>query len=129
MKARIAALASKLHPGRGLPRGDGPLVALSGTPGGRAAVQHDHTDAPSVIKQTDRYSVPVAQIRIAPVVQADVGDGRQDPALADRAGDSDAVTPVEHVVPAAAPVQVHRIHSAAGPDLGGYALKPGPGRF
>jgi hypothetical protein len=39
------------------------------------------------------------------------------------------VTPVEHVVPAATPVQVHRIHSAAGPDLGGYALKPSSGRF
>jgi hypothetical protein len=52
-----------------------------------------------------------------------VSDVRQDPALAERAGDSDAVAPVEHVVLAAASVQVHRIHSAAGQDVGGYPLK------
>jgi hypothetical protein len=57
------------------------------------------------------------------VGQADVGDVRQDPALAARAGDSDPMAPVEHVVLAAASVQVHRVHSAAGQDIGGYPLK------
>ena len=67
--------------------------------------------------------------RVAQAVQADIGDVRRDPALAERAGDSDAVMPIEDVVPAAAPVQVHRIHSAAGPDVGGYPLKPRSGHF
>ena len=60
---------------------------------------------------------------------ADIGDVRRDPALAERAGDSDAVMPVKHVVPAATPVQVHRVHSAAGPDVDGYPLKPRSGQF
>ena len=71
----------------------------------------------------------IADTRHIWLVQADIGDVRQDPALAERPGDSDAVAPVEHVVLAAAPVQVHRVHSAAGPDVGGYPLKPRPGHF
>ena len=58
--------------------------------------------------------------------EADVGDVSQDPALAKRAGDSDAVVPVEHVILATASVQVHRIHSATGPDAGGNPLKARP---
>jgi len=57
------------------------------------------------------------------LVQANLGDVCQDPALAERAGDRDAVMPVEDVILAVASVEVHRVHSAAGPDIGGYPLK------
>jgi hypothetical protein len=57
---------------------------------------------------------------------ADLGDGRPDRALAERAGDRDAVVPVEHVVVAAAPVQLDRVHATAAADVGGYPLKTFP---
>ena len=41
----------------------------------------------------------------------------------ERAGDSDAVVPVEHVILAGAAVEVYRVHSAAGPDADIYPLK------
>src|SRR5262245_4175108 len=57
------------------------------------------------------------------VVEAYVGDVSHDPAVAKGAGHRDAVAPVKHVILAAASVQVHRVHSAAGPDAGGNPLK------
>jgi hypothetical protein len=46
--------------------------------------------------------------------------------VAQRTGHGDAVVPVEHVVGAAALVQLDRVHPAAGSDLGGDSLKPRP---
>jgi len=57
------------------------------------------------------------------LVHADLGDGRPDPSLAERAGDGDAMVPVEHVVPAAAVVEVDWVHAATTSDVGGYPLK------
>jgi len=60
------------------------------------------------------------------VGQPDLGDKRPDRALAERPGHGDAVVPVEHVVGAAAPVELDRVHPAAGSDLGGDSLEPCP---
>ena len=59
-------------------------------------------------------------------VQPDLGDQCPDRALAEGTGHGDAVVPVEHVVSAAALVQLNRVHPAAGSDLGGHSLKPRP---
>jgi hypothetical protein len=49
----------------------------------------------------------------------DTGDVRQDPTLPKRAGDSDAVMPIQHVVLVAALVKVDRVHAATAIDVGG----------
>jgi hypothetical protein len=49
---------------------------------------------------------------------------RPDRALAKGTGHGDSVVPVEHVVGAAASVELDGVHPAAGPDLGGDSLKP-----
>src|SRR6516165_11296220 len=60
------------------------------------------------------------------VVQPNLGDKRPNRALAKRTSHGDAVVPVEHVVGAAASVELDGVHPAAGPDLGGDSLKPRP---
>jgi len=57
------------------------------------------------------------------LVHADLGDGRPDPALAERAGDGDAMVPVERVVPVAAVVEIDWVHAATTSEVGGYPLK------
>ena len=57
------------------------------------------------------------------LVHVDLGDGRPDRAFAERAGDGDAMVPVEHVVPVAAVVEVDWVHAATTSDVGGYPLK------
>ena len=59
-------------------------------------------------------------------VQPDLRDKRPNRALAKRTGHGDAVVPVEHVVAAAALVELDRVHPTAGSDLGGDSLKPRP---
>ena len=59
-------------------------------------------------------------------VQPNLGDKRPDRALAKRTGHGDAVVPVEHVVGAAASVELDGVHPAAGSDLGCDSLKPRP---
>src|SRR5215472_18812080 len=60
------------------------------------------------------------------VVQPDLGDKRPHRALAKRTGHGDAVAPIEHVVGAAASVELDGVHPAARPDLDGDSLKPRP---
>ena len=76
-----------------------------------------------VSSQQDRRSGLSAGIRYIWLIQADIGDVRQDLAFAEGAGDSDAVVPVKHVVLATASIEVHGVHSAAGQYAGGYPLK------
>ena len=59
-------------------------------------------------------------------VQPDLGDKRAHRALAKRTSHGDAVVPVEHIVGAAASVELDGVHPAAGSDLGGDSLKPLP---
>src|SRR5262249_33120249 len=59
-------------------------------------------------------------------VQPDLGDKRAHRALAKRTSHGDAVVPVEHVVGAAASVELDGVHPAAGSDLDGDSLKPRP---
>ena len=58
--------------------------------------------------------------------QPDLGDKRPHRALAKRTSHGDAVVPVEHVVGAAALVELDGVHAAAGSDLGSNSLKPRP---
>ena len=60
------------------------------------------------------------------VVQPNFGDKRPNRALAKRTSHGDAVVPVEHVVGAAASVELDGVHPAAGSDLDGDSLKPRP---
>ena len=60
------------------------------------------------------------------VVQPNLGDKRPNRALAKRTSHGDAVAPVEHVVGAAASVELDGVHPAAGSDLGRDSLKPRP---
>jgi len=60
------------------------------------------------------------------VVQPNLGDKRANRALTKRTSHGDAVVPVEHVVGAAASVELDGVHPAAGSDLDGDSLKPGP---
>ena len=60
------------------------------------------------------------------VVQPNLGDKRANRALAKRTSHGDAVVPIEHVVRAAASVELDGVHPAAGSDLGGDSLKPRP---
>src|SRR5262249_46006814 len=60
------------------------------------------------------------------VVQPNLGDKRPNRALAKRTSHGDAVAPVEHVVGAAASVELDGVHPTAGSDLDGDSLKPRP---
>jgi hypothetical protein len=64
--------------------------------------------------------------RLGRAGQPDLGDQRPDRALAQRTGHGDSVVPVQHVVAAAASVELDRVHPAAGSDLGGDSLEPRP---
>ena len=68
----------------------------------------------------------VAARRMAGQGRADLGHGRPDLALAERAGDGDAVVPVHHVVVAVAVVELDGVHAAAAPDVSVYPLKTLP---
>jgi hypothetical protein len=60
------------------------------------------------------------------VVQPNLGDQCANRALAKRTSHGYAVVPVEHVVGAAASVELDGVHPAAGLDLDGDSLKPRP---
>src|SRR5262249_61984749 len=60
------------------------------------------------------------------VVQPNLGDKGATRALAKGTSHGDAVAPVQHVVGAAASVELDGVHPAAGSDLGGDSLKPLP---
>src|SRR5215470_1910960 len=59
-------------------------------------------------------------------VQPDLGDKRPHRTLAQRTGHGDAVVPVQHVVGAAAVVELDGVHAATRSDLGGDSLEPRP---
>jgi len=59
-------------------------------------------------------------------VQPNLGDKRANRALTKRTSHSDAVVPVEHVVGAAASVELDGVHPAAGSDPDSDSLKPRP---
>src|SRR5215470_1898042 len=63
--------------------------------------------------------VPYRRVR---VVQPNLGDKRPNRALAKRTSHGDTVTPVEHVVGAAASVELDGVHPAAGKHLVGSTV-------